>query len=865
MKDKAAGAGPARVVIVGGVAGGASAAARLRRLLEDASIVVFERGPYASFANCGLPYYLGGEIDSRKRLLVAGEMQLGGWLNLDVRTNTEVLSIDRDAKSVAVRDLKSGREYSEPYDYLVLSPGAAPIRPEPLLEKVGPNHPRVPSLRNIPDVDRIKQFVDSGVDRAVVVGGGFIGIEVAEQLVRRGVAVTLIEMLPQVMPPMDPEMVAPVHQALVDKGVDLRLGKGVVAVEPAGEDRLCVAVEGGERVEAGLVVMAIGVRPESRLAQQAGLACNERGAIVVDRFMRTDDPAILAVGDAVEVFDPVLGGKTQIPLAGPANRQGRLAADVIAGAAADNGGHPEPAPYRGTQGTSIVRAFDVTVGATGASEKALRRAGRKLHSDFEVVYVHPAQHAGYYPGATRLSLKLIFERPTGRVLGASAVGADGVDKRIDVLAMAIQMGATVFDLEQAELAYAPPFGSAKDAVNMAGFQAANALRGGTTFVTPPELARRRDDEETMTLLDVRTKTEFQAGALGGSINVPLDKLRARLDEVPPDKPVVVYCGVGLRGYLAERILRQRGYADVVNLAGGFATWQHFFGPIRPKTNGPESTPSGQSAPAAENTACGCGQASTESEHGGTKMASPEIIDVRGLQCPGPLLAVAERMDACAAGTQFRVLASDPGFPPDVEAWCRKQGHPAPHVERNDGHVEVLLTAAAVRPEAAPAEISCSQATTEQTQVVFSGDLDRVLASFVIATAGAAMGNKVTMFFTFWGLNALRKDNPPRVRKGLLDRMFGWMMPRGAGRLTLSKMHMGGMGTAMMKYVMKSKNVESLPELIDRARQQGIRMVACTMSMDVMGLKQEELIDGLEFAGAGTYLGAADRSKINLFV
>ena len=589
MTDSLASGTKLRVVVVGGVAGGASAAARLRRLDETASIVVFERGPYASFANCGLPYYLGGEIASRDRLVVAGDTQLKGWLNLDVRTQCEVVAINRQDKTVTAREMESGREYTEPYDYLILAPGATPIRPPAMLEKVGTDHPRVLSMRDIPDIDRIKAVVDGGARSAIVIGGGFIGLEAAEQLVHRKVKVSLVEMLTQVMPPFDPEIVTPLHQALTTAGVDLRLGKGVVGLAPLPGDRVEVTLDGGDQLQADLVVLAIGVRPESTLAQQAGLECNERGAIKVDSHLRTNDPSIYAAGDAIEVDDPILGGKTQIPLAGPANRQGRLIADHIV---ASTGGQADSVlTYRGTQGTSVVRVFDVVAGMTGASEKALIKAGKRLHADIEVVHVHPFNHAGYFPGAKRMALKLLFERPSGRVLGAQAVGGEGVDKRIDVLAMAIQMKATVFDLEQAELAYAPPFGSAKDPVNLAAFQAANILNGLSAPISVTEAAQAAAAADGgPVLLDVRTDAEHKVGAIPGALHIPLHELRSRLAEVPADREVISYCAVGQRGYLAERILRQQGIKSVRNLTGGFTSWNRVFPPPADVSGPPASSP-----------------------------------------------------------------------------------------------------------------------------------------------------------------------------------------------------------------------------------------------------------------------------------
>ncbi len=600
---------PIRIVIVGGVAGGASAAARARRLDESALIVMFERGPTASFANCGLPYYLGGEISDRSHLLVAGPDQLEGWLNLDVRTNTEVIAIDREAKAVEVHEVVTGQTYREPFDFLILSPGAAPLRPESMLTKVGPNHARVLSLRNLDDIDRLKAVVDAGIRSAVVLGGGFIGMEVAEQLVHRGVTTTLVEKNPQVLVPFDAEMVTPIQQALIEHGVALHLTDGVADLElQANGSGVRVILRSGQVLPCDLVVLAIGVRPDSTLARAAGLAVNDRGAIKVNGHLQTNDPSIYAVGDVIEVQDPILGGPAQIPLAGPANRQGRLAADHIFATVREDGkGVP---PYRGSQGSAIVRVFELTAAMTGKSEKALQKVGKERHRDYDVVYVHPFQHAHYYPGAKRLSIKLIFETPSGRVLGAQAVGEDTVDKRIDVLAMAIQLGATVFDLEQAELCYSPQYGSAKDAINFAGFQAANVLRGETTPITPSELQAQLMTAAPPIVVDVRSSVEFDTGHVPSAVNIPLPELRVRVGEVATGRSVVTYCAVGQRGYLAERILRQRGVSGVRNLTGGFTSWQQFF-PMLPDS----SVAAPVSSVAATRTGSKVHTASTRNLHG----------------------------------------------------------------------------------------------------------------------------------------------------------------------------------------------------------------------------------------------------------
>lgn len=542
-----------KLVIIGGVAGGASAATRARRLSEDAEIVVFERGPDVSFANCGLPYYIGGEIDDRDHLLVASPALLTGRFRLDIRTRTEVVAIDRAARVVRVRRLADGVEYEESYDRVILATGAAPLRP-PI---PGIDLPGIETLRNLQDVDRIKAAVDRGVAAAVVVGAGFIGLEVAENLVRRGVDTTVVELQDQILPPLDREMTAPLVGQLAEHGVALRLGQSAEAFEPAASG-LRVRLKSGEALEAQLVILGIGVRPENKLAVDAGLKVGARGGIAVDEHMRTSDPEIYAVGDAVEVTGYVTGAPTQIPLAGPANRQGRIAADHIFG---------RRSHYRGSQGTAIVRVFGRTAALTGETEKTLRRAG----ISFGKVYVHPNQHAGYYPGARPMTIKLLFEPVNGKLLGAQVVGEDGVDTRINVLATALQARMTVFDLAEAELAYSPQYGSAKDAINMAGFVASGVVLGDYPQAFAEDLPGV--DDPTVRL-DVRTPHEYEEGHLPGALHIPLDELRDRLGELPRDRPIVAYCQAGQRGYMATLLLRAAGL-DAANLAGGYRTYRMF--------------------------------------------------------------------------------------------------------------------------------------------------------------------------------------------------------------------------------------------------------------------------------------------------
>ncbi|MEN6576331.1 MAG: FAD-dependent oxidoreductase [Phycisphaerales bacterium] len=541
-----------RVLIVGGVAGGASTAARLRRLCENAEIILFERGEHISFANCGLPYHIGNTIKERERLLVQTPKQMNQRFRVDVRVRSEVVRIDRQEKSVAVRDLATGQEHAEPYDVLVLSPGAEPIRP-PI---PGAGAARVFTLRSLTDMDAIKKTVDEEKPgRAVVVGGGYIGLEMTEALVERGVQVSLVELLPQVMGTVDPEMAFPLHQELRSHGVELLLGTSVTGIEESGSKLLNVRLSDGQTRQAGLAIMSVGVRPDVQLARDAGLKIGQRGGIVVDDHMQTSDPSIFAVGDAVEVVDFVGGHSTLIPLAGPANRQGRIAADNICG---------RDSTYSGTQGTAICKVFSLAVATTGLNEKNLKRIGRR----YEKVYVHPAHHAGYYPGASQISLKLLFDPQDGRILGAQAVGTSGVDKRIDVIAVAIRAGMTVRQLQDVELCYAPPFGSAKDPVNYVGFVASNVLAGDVAICHTEDVIASHG---TRMLIDVRTPMEVKGGTIPGAVNIPLDEIRDHLNERPRDKEILVFCQVGLRGYIACRILAQAGF-KCRNLTGGYKTY-----------------------------------------------------------------------------------------------------------------------------------------------------------------------------------------------------------------------------------------------------------------------------------------------------
>ncbi|WP_182865573.1 FAD-dependent oxidoreductase [Rhodopirellula sp. JC639] len=544
-----------KIVIIGGVAGGASAAARARRLSDQAQIVVLERGDHPSFANCGMPYYVGGEIQSRDKLLVAPIEMLRQRHRLDIRTRSVAIELQRGEKRVRVRDLESGNEYTESYDKLILATGASPVRPP--IE--GIDGPRVLKLRDLADADAMREHAIGGATRAVVVGAGFIGIEVAENLVRRGIETTIIELDNQLLSPWDREMIAPLESHVRDQGVQVHLSEAAQRFIDS-PDGIEIGLQSGASLHADFAVVCVGVRPESGLASQAGLACGPRGGIVVNDHMQTDDPDIYAVGDVTQVSDFVTKMPAQIPLAGPANRQGRIAADHI---------FDRPSTYRGTQGTAVVGVFGKVAAMTGQSEKALLRDG----SRYEKIYIHPTDHAGYYPGAEGMTLKLLFDPDDGAILGAQCVGGKGVEKRIDIIAMAIQADMTVYDLEESELCYAPQFGHAKDPINMAGFVAAGVLRGDQPILHVDSLVDwlHDDSRESPFLLDVRSESEFAAGHVPDATNIPIEQLRERLGQLPRDRPIAAYCKVGQRGYLATRVLLQHGF-DVVNLSGGYTLW-----------------------------------------------------------------------------------------------------------------------------------------------------------------------------------------------------------------------------------------------------------------------------------------------------
>ena len=802
---------PLRVVIVGGVAAGASCAARLRRLSESAHITLIERGPDVSFANCGLPYYIGGEITDRSRLALQTPVSLSQLLSLSVCVNTEAVHIDREKKQIGIRHLQTLNEELLPYDKLLLTPGASPLRP-PLS---GIDDPRVMTLRNLQDMDRI-HAASTKARSILIVGAGFIGLEMAEQLIHKGKEVTLVEMESQVLPQMDPEMTEPAKAELEANGVRLLLGDALAGFDP-GPERITARLKSGTSLSADMVILSIGVRPDSHLAKDAGLELGKHGAIVVNKWMQTGDPDIYAAGDAIESFDRVLGKPMNLPLGCPANRQWRIFADhIILGENAS--------PYPGHLGSSIVRVFDATCGTTGWTEKKLREEG----VEYETATITDMNHAGYYPGAVPVTIKVLWEKKTGRLLGGQAVGAEGVDKRVDVLATAITAKMSVEDLVHLELVYAPPFGSARDVVNTVGFAAQNQRRGLVSTV------KGLPENGSTQLLDVRPQMLAETDPIPGALNIPFGELRTRLSQLDRNQPVTTICAMGKTSYFAARVLEQNGF-DVRSVMGG---WRMIKG-ASDLPHLPEPLPS---MPA----------------------DGAKVLDVTGLSCPGPLTKMSAALNDMSAGSTLIIKASDPGFARDVQAFCKAQGHELLGMEKEKGIISATVrkiggTASESKPTAVSSRPSQDGASTPRsgaTIICFSGELDKALAAFVIATGAAAMGGKTTIFFTFWGLNAIRKSPAPHVEKDLMGKMFGMMLPCGPDALPLSNMHMAGMGTKMMKYRMGSKNLPNLPDLMTQARELGVRLIACSMSMEAMGITIEELEDGVEIGGVADMLDSA---------
>lgn len=825
-----------KYIIVGGVAGGATAAARIRRLTEDAEIVLFEKGEHISYANCGLPYYIGGVIEDRDRLFVQTPEAFGKRFNIDVRILSEVTAIDAEAKQVTVHTA-DGKEYVESYDKLLLSPGASPVVPP--LE--GIDSKGIFTLRNVSDTDRIKAYMaEHKVKRAVIVGGGFIGLEMAENLKHAGAQVAVVEMANQVMAPIDFSMAALVHEHLQQQDVRLYLEQAVEGFSREG-DELTVHFKSGVSLKTDMVLLSIGVRAETRLAQTAGLKIGEMRGIWVDEYLQTSHEHIYAVGDAIEFPHPITGKSWLNFLAGPANRQARIVADnMVLG---------NRLKYEGSVGTSIAKVFDITVASTGLPAKRLKQ----MEMPYLSATIHSGSHAGYYPGSRQMDIKITFSPSDGRLYGAQIVGYEGVDTRINQYALAIKTGATVDDLTRLEHAYAPPFSSAKDPVAISGYVAGNILAGKMTPLYWRELEQA--DTTKVILVDVRTADEYALGTIGGAVNIPLDDLRERMGEIPTDVPVWLFCGVGLRGYLASNILKANGYRDVRNLIGGLKTYRAATAkPVAPADFDTAADSHSSEAAVHYNHSC-----ETSVYEGGKTVVR---VDACGIQCPGPILKMKQAMDGLAPGERLEVRATDAAFPRDAEAWCRTTGNRFLGRHSESGVYIAMIE------KTTPCAVEASkpqQGDSGKTLILFSDDLDKVLATFVLANGAAATGRKVSIFFTFWGLNAIKKTNRPKVAKDFFGRMFSWMLPSDSTRLALSKMNMMGMGAKMMRYLMRKNGVDSLEELRQQAVDNGVEFIACQMSMDVMGVRREELLDNVTVGGVATYMERAEKANVNLFI
>lgn len=791
-----------RTIIVGGGAAGASCAARLRRLDEHAEIIILEKTDEISIANCGLPYYCSDIISDRDKMLVSNPGVFKNLLNIEVRLNSELTSIDKENKIIKINN-----NYELTYDKLVLTLGANPIKP-PIS---GVNAENIFTVRTLNDADRIKDFVKQNeIQNAVVVGGGFIGVEMAENLVHLGIKTSLVELSDQILAPLDAEIAAFAQNQSRDNGLELVLSDGVEKFEEKE-----ILLKSGKKLPYDIAILSIGVKPETKVAKESGLNIGASGALLVDEFMRTSDENIYAAGDSVEVKDFVDGTNTLIPLAGPANRQGRIIADNIVGL---------NSAYKNTQGTAVVKVFDLTVASVGNNEKQLK----KKEVEYKKVYIWGNSHAGYYPDAYPLIIKLLFTQD-GKILGAQAVGADMAEKRIDVISSVMRLGGNIQDLIDSELCYAPPYSSAKDPVNIVGMAADNSIKG----ITKPAFY---EDLKDAYLIDVRPEVSHKFKTIEGSVNIPATELRKRLSEIPRDKKVILFCDKGFNSYVAARILIQEGFENVLSLSGGFWLYREI---VKDKKGVIMSN--------SKNTVQ-------------NKPTQGEMIkiDACGLQCPGPIMKLADAINKMKDGERVQISTNDSGFASDIEGWCKSTGNSLVNFNKTDKTYSAII-------EKGQLEETTETSKNGQTLVVFSNDLDKALASFIIANGAAASGKEVTMFFTFWGLNILRKSENIKVKKGLIDKMFGFMMPKGHSKLTLSKMNMGGVGTEMMKHVMKNKNILSLQELIKTAQQNGVKFIACTMSMDVMGIKAEELIDGVELGGVAKYIAETETAGSNLFI
>ena len=808
-----------KVIVIGGVAGGATCATRLKRLKSDTQVKIYERDYYISYANCGIPYYIGG-IVKRENLFVITPEEMKKKNDIDVFVRHEVLRIDPKNKKILVRNLETLEEFEDSYDFVVLSPGASPIKPK----LKGIESEKIFTLRTISDADNIIKEIESGKKEVTVVGGGFIGIEVTENLVKRALKVNLVEALPQVLSFVDKDLIFYVHDELEKNGVNLYLGSKVVEFKENG--KIETILENGESVTSDFVIFSIGVKPEVNLAKEAGITIGETGGILVNEKMQTSDPYIYAIGDAVEIVNYISQTKTRVPLAGPTHKQARVAADNILGL---------NSKYLGSMGTAIVKVFNVVASSTGLNTETLE----KLGIDYKFECLSSFNHAGYYPDAYPLFLKVFYESKTGKLLGGQVVGYDGVDTIINSLATSLRFGAKITELKDVDFAYSPQFGHAKNPLNIISTMAEDDLSNLAPKVTIFEL-----DEfikNGAILIDVREVDETIAHKLPNSTNIPLGELKKRINELDKSKTYIICCTKGQRAYNALRIFLDNGF-KAMYLSGGLTFYDSCF-----KKEKIEKFP-------------------IKKEEKLEEIKEVFKIDAKGLSCPGPLMKLKEALDKTKESAVIEIEATDPGFYRDIQSYCESKNLSLISLEK-DKVIKAVIRKGEVKetPQKSIKEEKEIQKSDSLSIILFSNDFDKVMASLIIGNGALSMGKKVSIFCTFWGLNVLRKDYKVKVKKNFVEKMFGTMMPRGAKKLTLSKLNMLGVGTKMMKGIMKKYNVYTPDELLNAFIKNGGKIIACTMTMSLMGIKKEELIDGVEEGGVGTYLSFAEKSGINLFI
>lgn len=785
-----------KIIIVGGVAGGASCAARLRRLDEEAEIIILERGDAVSFANCGLPYHLSGAIAKREALILQSPESLHSRFNLDVRLHATVTAIDRAAKTLTVQDTAGNRTYTEAYDVLVLSPGAEPVTP-PIEGLASASH--VHRLRHLADMDGILAEIPQA-GHATVIGGGFIGLEVAENLRERGLDVALVEGSPQVLGPLDPEVVAPLHTELLSQGIDLRLETQVTGFADEGRT---VHLNDGSSLQTDFTVLAIGVRPESDLAKAAGLDLSDRGAILVNDQLQTSDPAIYAVGDAIQVKDFVLGYDTLVPLAGPANRQGKLVADHICG---------REVTYQGSLGSSVLKCFRLTAASCGNNEKTLK----EMDLPYQALHLYPSDHAGYYPGANALLLKVLYRPSDGALYGAQCLGHSEVHKTIDIIATAIYGGLSVYDLADLELCYAPPYSTAKAPVNFAGYVAQN-VRDGLAI----QPATCLDDlaADGAYILDVRTPAEYKAGHIKEATLIPLDDLRSRLDDLPKDQPIYIHCAIGLRGYYAARLLTQKGF-DVVNLGGGFRLYSGLKNQLkaRPLLAAPTPEPAAQAAPAS--------------------------LDLTGLRCPEPILEAARQLAAAPAGQALRLVLPDSQVE-EIRRYCTAQGASIKE-SRANGTTTLTVTPAS----------GTGQAPQGLAFVLYTTDPKKITTALTLATSARAQGVPVDTVFAYWAIQSLAKSPDTGPFAANDDLTTG--LTKAADFLARFHMDPTDRLSGCLRRILNKPSQPDLQATLDRAQAAGVNLLACRTSMEAFRLTNRDLIDPAQPVDLTDYLNRSDR-------